>query len=75
MAHATQELALGPLNGPLLLEVFFGFHKQIRDCNGLCGPVSVGPIEALHVLRSYFAVARFARAHVKFLVVDDLTSA
>ena len=75
MAHAARELALGTLNGPLRLEVFFGFVDQLRDANGLCGTVSVGPVEALHVLRGDFAVACLAGAHAKLLVVDDLTPA
>ncbi len=75
VAHATQELALGPLERPLRLEGFFGFVNQVSDCNGLCGAVSVGPVESLHVLRSHCAVARLADAHAKLLVVDDFTSA
>ena len=75
MAHAAREFALGTLNGPLRLKVFFGFVDQLRDLNDPRGPVSVGPVEALHVLRSHCAVARLARAHAKLLVVDDFTPA
>jgi len=75
MAHAAQELALGPLYRPLRLKVFFGFVDQLRDVNDPRGPVSVGPIKSLDVLRSHFAVARFAGSHAKLLVVDDFTFA
>jgi len=57
------------------LEGFFGFVDQRRDVNGLCDPVSMGPVEPLHVLRGYCAVARLAGAHTKLLVVDDFSSA
>jgi len=75
MAHATQELALGTLERPLLLEVFFVRVDQRRDNIDLCGTVSVGPVEALCVVQGYCAVARLTGAHAKLLVVDDLTSA
>ena len=75
MAHAAREFALGTLNGPLRLKVFFVRGDQVRDVNDPRGAVSVGSVEALHVLRSHFAVARLARAHAKLLVVDDLTPA
>ena len=51
MAHAARELALGSLKRPLRLEVFFVRVDQLRDANDPRGPVSVGPVEPLYVLR------------------------
>lgn len=62
-------------SSPLRLKVFFVRVDQLRDLNDPRGPVSVGPVESLHVLRGDHASARLAGAHAKLLVVDDLTSA
>ena len=75
MAQAAQELALGTLDGPLRLKVFFGFVDQLRDVNDPRGAVFVGPVEPLRVVRCHCAVARLAKAHAKLLVVDDFVPA
>tara|TARA_B110001450_G_C17615345_1_gene479049 strand:- start:10 stop:561 length:552 start_codon:yes stop_codon:yes gene_type:complete len=58
------------------LEIRLGFEDELRDANGFCCAILVGPVERLHVFGSDFAVTTtLAGTHSKFFVVDDLLPA